>query len=764
MKSLARIFFIFLSAFLCTQSFAQRTALILSGGGAKGTAHIGVIRALEEYDIPIDYVAGTSIGAIIGGMYAAGYTTEEMEAIVTAPDFQKWAYGEIDDRYSFYFKKEAPNASWVELDFEIGKSINPILPTNIINPYLMEFQFMEFFAGPSAAADYNFNNLFLPFRCIAADIDSNQAIVLKRGDLGSAVRASMTFPFYFKPIERDGKLLFDGGMYNNFPADVALETWQPELIIGSKVAGNYSNPDKNNIVSQIQNMLMAKTNYTVILNNGVLIEPKTGNVDVIDFSRAKAFIDSGYRETLRNMPDIIQAINSFETQNQRVLKREAFRERIPPIIIDSVHITGVRKRSSDYIRRQFIRKNDSISLQEAREAYFRLLANDQVQYIFPQLKYKSDRQAYTLELDVEEAHPFEVQFGGSIASNTTNEGFMELKYRKIGHHASLYKINAYFGQFYKSFYSGFRLDFPGKNPLALSGSFCMNYKDYFKNKTYFFFDENPSYLLQEMNNLNANVSSPVKATGKIEFGVDVGMNSDEYYQNNQFSRTDTADQTDFDYFSPYMELDINSLNRKQYASSGVRFRVLGAYIVGEERMQAGSTGNLRGGNEYEKTHHIVLARAIYDNYFEHIGKLKLGFYGEICVSDYPLRANYTSTILAAPAFEPIPEMKSLFLPAYRAHNFVAGGLKFIYPVMRKLDFRLEGYVFQPYQQIVQNEELQAGYGEKWQYRSYLASTSLVYHTFLGPASINLNYYDHETESFSMVFRFGFLLFNRSPWK
>ena len=743
---------------------AQKTALILSGGGAKGTAHIGVIKALEQYDIGIDYIAGTSIGAIIGGMYAAGYTIEEMEKIVTSSDFQKWASGDIEDQYIYYYKQNRPNASWVSIELEGGKNIKPLLPTNIINPYVMEFQFMEFFAGPSAAASYNFENLYLPFRCIAADIDSNQAIVLKNGQLGSAIRASMTFPFYFKPIIIDGKLLFDGGMYNNFPTDVAIKTWHPEMIIGSKVAGNYSNPDKDNIVSQIQNMLMAKTNYSVILDKGILIEPKTGPVDLVDFSTARAFIDSGYQAALHAMPEILQAISQFESSDKRNAKRTAFKEKIPPYIIDTIDIRGVKTHATEYIRRQFIQKKDSISLAEAKTAYFKLLAEEQIQYIFPEMIYNKNRERYMLRLNVEESKPFEVQFGGSIASNTSNEGFVELRYRKLGHNASQYTINGYFGQFYSSLHTGMRFDFSGKTPFTIAASFTLNYRNYFKNKTYFFLDENPSYLLRQQNNVNLNITSPYTNKGILEAGLDIGYSRDEYYQDNLFTRNDTADKTDFNYISPYLSFDINSLNRKQYASAGARLKITASYISGEEKMTTGSTGYEKAGEKTSTFHHIYMARLSYDNYFEHIGRLKLGFYGEAVVSNFPLRENYTSTLLAAPAFEPFPECQTLFLPGYRAHNYAAAGLKLVYPIIKNLDIRWEGYIFQPYEQIIRESDYTATYGSAFEYRSFMGNTTLVYHTFLGPISLSLNYFDTEPESLSVVFRIGFLLFNRNPWE
>ena len=101
---------------------------------------------------------------------------------------------------------------------------------------------MEWFAEAGAACNYNFDELAIPFRCVASDISENKFIVLKQGNLDKAIRASMTFPFYFKPIRIENKLMWDGGMYNNFPVDVLIEEFKPEIIIGSKAASNYGPP------------------------------------------------------------------------------------------------------------------------------------------------------------------------------------------------------------------------------------------------------------------------------------------------------------------------------------------------------------------------------------------------------------------------------------------------------------------------------------------------------------------------------------------
>ena len=271
-------------------SFAQKVGLVLSGGGAKGMTHIGIIRALEENNIPIDYIAGTSMGAIVGSLYAMGYSPDDMEALLKSPDFKTWYSGQIEPQYEYYFKKNraTPELFNIRFDFKDSLHINPVkLPTSMINPIQMNLVFVELFARSTAACRGNFNRLFVPFRCIASDVYNKKPLIMRNGDLGDAVRASMSFPFVFKPIEIDSVLAYDGGIYNNFPTDIMRQDFKPDIIIGSVVAANPSKPKENDLMSQIENMVMQKTDYSLPDSLGILMTFKYDDVSLMDFDRLK---------------------------------------------------------------------------------------------------------------------------------------------------------------------------------------------------------------------------------------------------------------------------------------------------------------------------------------------------------------------------------------------------------------------------------------------------------------------------------------------
>lgn len=190
MRKITVIIALFLAAIQIVS--AQKVGLVLSGGGAKGAAHIGVIKALEENNIPIDYITGTSIGAIIGSLYAMGYSPEEMLELMLSKEFSYWQTGTVEEQYTYYFKEPYPTPEFAHFSIDMSDSLQikaSFLPQSLINPIQMNQAFMALFSQATAKAGWNFDNLFVPFRCVASDIYTKKPIIFKNGDLGDAVRA-----------------------------------------------------------------------------------------------------------------------------------------------------------------------------------------------------------------------------------------------------------------------------------------------------------------------------------------------------------------------------------------------------------------------------------------------------------------------------------------------------------------------------------------------------------------------------------------------
>ena len=755
-------FFIFWMTIILNIGFtasAQKVGLVLSGGGSKGIAHIGVIRALEDNGIPIDYITGTSMGAIIGGLYAAGYSPDEMEEIVTSKDFSYWVSGELGVEYTYFFKQEEPNPSWINLRFNYDSVLTTnILPTNLVSPQQMDYAFMKYFSGATALAKGDFDHLLIPFRCVASDVATKKQAVLKSGDLGRAIRASMTFPFYFRPIMIDRKLMFDGGMYNNFPTDVMLDEFYPDIIIGSKVAGNYGPPKNNDILSQLQSMLMVDSKYDVPCDNGVLIEPKLKEVNVVDFSHSREFIDSGYVATLRMIPEIRKFQTLYVTQETMSAKRKAFRDSIPPLNIGSIYVNGLKKNQSEYVRWHLFHKEPTVPLEKMKPDYFKLLSDNQISYIFPTLKYNPIHKWYDLHLDVEKENNINVQFGGTISTSPVNEAFLGLRYKRLAKSAAVYRANIYIGRIFSSAEFGARWDFPFTIPNYLDMVLGFNQWDYFKTSTYFFVDKTPSYLIQKELKVEINYGVPYGRTSKFEFGAAVASLRDDYYQLNEFTRSDIADKTYFDLITPKVSYEANTLNDKQFANQGSRFFGDIHYVNGTEKNVPGTTSITDSSTSVHQDWFQL--RMDYDNYYKKLGKLKLGFYSELMLSNKKLYNNYTSSLLSSGVFAPFAYARIIFMPEFRANSFMAVGLKNVYMISKSFDFRLEGYAFRPFSQIIKIGNNMAAYDNKSPGIKYMATSAFVFHSPIGPASLSVNWFDRNQDRFSFGFTIGYIIFNK----
>ena len=279
---------------LAPAASGQRVGVVFSGGGSKGLYHIGILKALEENHIPVDYVAGTSMGAIIAGLYAVGYTPAEMERLFLSDQVKLWMSGQIESEYSYYFNRMKPRQDMItlNLDFKARKNI-AVLPTNLVPATQIDMAFNEMFAAATAASGGDFDDLLVPFRCVAADIYGKREVVFRGGDIGEAIRSSMAIPLVFRPIRVDSVLYFDGGIYNNFPWQTLQDDFAPDVFIGGKCIREIPDPDEGNLIDLVEALTMTRTDFGLPEGRSVLIDHVFEDVNVIDFSRARYIIETG---------------------------------------------------------------------------------------------------------------------------------------------------------------------------------------------------------------------------------------------------------------------------------------------------------------------------------------------------------------------------------------------------------------------------------------------------------------------------------------
>lgn len=760
MKPISLLLF-FVMLFIATTSRAQSVGLVLSGGGAKGIAHIGVIRTLEENNIPIDYIAGTSMGAIIGGLYAAGYTPDEMEELIKSDDFYFWSTGKIQKEYRYYFMQQEQDPSWIELQFKRKEDKLKVLPpTNLIPDDQMDFAFMELFASTNAACGYNFNKLMVPFFCVAADLYNNKPTILRNGDLGAAIRASMTIPLVFKPISIDGNLLFDGGILNNFPTDIMKEVFNPDIIIGHKVADDMKAADSDDLLQQVSNLVMRPTNFKIAPSDGILLETKFEDIGLLEFNKANFIVKAG-QETAKSALDSIKGLiqRSIST-NEIENKRADFNRKKPELYFQNIQIEGVK----DPMQRKFIiqsikHRYNVITLNSLKKEYFKLIADDHIKSILPVAQFNRETGYFDLNLKVEPNKKAEIKLGGNLSTKSISQGFTSFYYRNYKSRAYTLLANSYFGRFYNSLKVGGRIDYPTLLPLYLAAYSTFNRWDFFSSSNELFFeDTRPSFIIQRENNHRIEAGFPLGLHGKFFTGLGYSGSSDKYYLIDRFNKFDTPDQTTFRAFFSQVGIEDNSLNYRQYPTEGWYRYFKIKYISGRETNTPGTTSPelLR---RMEK-HRFFQLEGHTTRYFKITPKMTLGLHLEAVASNRKLFKNYLSSMLTAPGFYPTPHSKTLFINNFHAYNYAAGGLSTILMFTPALNLRLEGYGFVPVKETLKNG-VDAYLSDKIINNYYFqGEASLIYQTMVGPLSLSCNYYDKANTKFYFSLNFGYILFNK----
>lgn len=325
-----------------------KIGLALSGGGARGAAHIGVLRALEEHHIPVDYIAGTSMGAIVGGLYATGMTPDEIERTLTTAD---WAtlFTDKPPRRQLPFRKKQDDRRY--LDFEVGvdkKGLHAglgLIRGQHLNAFLETLLL-------KAGEQRTFDDLPIPFRCVATDIVTGERVVISQGHLATAIRASMSIPSVFNPVELDDHLLVDGGLVDNLPVDVVKAMGADVVIavdIGTPPLTREQLTSFVAVSSQMVSILMQKNVQESILKADILIQPDLKGFSNMDFPNAGQLVPVGYEAAQAKAGEYSPyAIGAAEHAEGLARARALLPP--PPAALDFVEFEGTDPKSEALVR------------------------------------------------------------------------------------------------------------------------------------------------------------------------------------------------------------------------------------------------------------------------------------------------------------------------------------------------------------------------------------------------------------------------------
>lgn len=755
------IFTFTLMLMLWCGTWAQSVGVTLSGGGAKGLYHVGLLKALEDNDIPVDYISGASMGAIVGGMYAAGWSPDEMIKFFITDSVEQWLSMKVSTLdSSYYFKRFDPTSEMIsiKIDPRLRKTAAFQLPSNLISPYNIDLAFTYMMSGASAAAGNNFDSLMVPFRCNASDVYNKEIVIFEKGSLPFAMRASMTIPLVFKPLQYDSILLFDGGLYNNFPWQPLDSAFKPDVFIGSVCAGNFENPSADNVVQQITVMATQKTDYTLPDSTDIMIKRRLPEVGILEYNKAGYIIARGYEDAMRQMPLIKERIKRRVSKEQLQAKRDAFKARIKPLIFESIEIEGLNERQTNYVMRQLgVTPNQLFDADYFNMKYKQVLSGGIFTGEFPEATFNPQTGYYKLKLTLQTQASLRFSLGGNISSTSLNEGYAAFSYRHVGRLVSTYGIQGYFGMFCNMIQVGGRHDMYTQFPFYIDYAYSFDgynhntslMKPYYKNKDWRYLNKYGHYL-------SSSIAVPIFGKSAFRGKLAVGMEEHSYFIT-KFINTDTPERSRFTFGVMALEVQTNTLNHPLYASRGtdqlIQFKLIGGaenyYPGSREVNQASFQKHLWGELRYQRTKYIPVSKWF-----------TFGYHLEGVLSNHPAFENFLVSATTEPTFAPTPMMKNMFMPEYRSPSYLAAGIMPVFNLYgENLYLQTFAYGFTPQEVVYDN-----GWNKDITHRlqaltEFVFGAALVYQTMIGPASISVAKYSTGPQNWQFAFNFGYTLFS-----
>jgi NTE family protein len=399
MKKILLIFLLFSVSFLSSQEIVEKkdikVGLVLSGGGAKGLAHVAILKVLEEAGVRVDYIGGTSMGAIIGGLYASGYNAAQLDSIIKAIDFDKILSDETPRKAKPFYEKESGENYALILPI-VNKKVG--IPKalsegqNVLNLLTRLTQHVNNIN--------DFSKLPIPFVCIAINLETGKQVILDKGFLPEAVKASGSFPTLLAPVDIDGNLLSDGGIVNNFPVD-EVKAMGADIIIGVDIQSGLKDKEELNSAVKILNQIVGFQMYKTLASKydkvDLLIKPDMKEFNVVSFEKINEIMEKGEAAAREKMDQLKDIAKSQSDKGPKKLIITQDRE----ISVESVEIEGNKNYTRAYILGKLnIKKKDAITYQRLIESINNLSATGNFENI--QYNILQEKEGSIIKLKVKE--------------------------------------------------------------------------------------------------------------------------------------------------------------------------------------------------------------------------------------------------------------------------------------------------------------------------------------------------------------------------
>jgi NTE family protein len=507
-------------------------------------------------------------------------------------------------------------------------------------------------------------------------------------------------------------------------------------------------------------MFLDKSDPTAIPETGVYIQPNLEGYSALDFTQAKAMIDSGYFQTLRQLEEIKSKVSGRRSCENVTQSRNHFNSQSKPWVFEGISFKSFNWKQRRYLRNVFkVEANDENTLYflDVKRGYYKLVAEPYFSNVYPSMIFNESSQKFKLQLTRRPQKNFQVEFGGVLATRDISNIALGLNYYHFGRVLTHAEANFQTGSFYKSAIARTRIEVPLLSQFYLQPEVIFNQWDYLESAD-LLQKTSPSVLKRFDRKVAMHVGKAMGSHFKSVISVEGFRNEDRYSNKKSFVSTDTLDELKIKGYRAGITFSMNDLNNKQYASMGKAYEISANYYNVEERYTPGNTADA-GKIENSKSHQWFRVRATAEHYFSR-GWYRPGYYAEAVFSNQPFFNNYTGTIINTPAFSPLQDSRTLILENFRAFNYAAFGIRNVFIIRSKLDFRLEGYAFKPFEHIQEGQNQEAFVNSELTQLFFAGSAGLVFHSPVGPVSLSVNYYDDQENELGVLLHVGFLLFTK----
>ena len=558
-----------------TDSIARpRVGVVLSGGGAKGFAHIGALKVIEEAGLPIDYIAGTSMGSIIGGLYAIGYSPDEMISLIREQNWNAIMSDAIPQKYISIDDKILDRHYLATFPFR-NKKIQ--MKSSIYDGGMINLLLARLTSPAYKIKDYN--ELSVPFLCVAANIENAEAYEMTKGNLQRSIRASMSIPFYFPPVEVDGRLLVDGGLRNNFPVPNVREKGI-DIIIGVDVQRNFHKKEEINSMAIIMDQIIAMSDIDAYTRakeeTDIYIKPELAKYGMMDFNSYDTIIAIGEKAAREYLPQLKRLADSIRNIQDYKIERPDVKP-LDSVYVVALKINGVKEENANFIRKS-IGKNypAKIAIHDIENSIMSIYATGYYKDIWYDLSPAAKGVNLVIhckekeEESVSIAAHYDTDYGIGILANITLKNAFKFPKRST----LSADINIAEDPYFKlRFHSNLSQKFKYGADLSMTSLFMNQYSDRTINNSYSVQDNKLDLFIEYMPTLQQ------------QFRIGIVGN----YVHLRDNLVHVVGSDNYDFIShAYFNYHIDNENSPTFASSGWKLNINGKYIIPVIKLEDGS--------------------------------------------------------------------------------------------------------------------------------------------------------------------------------